>query len=144
MRQENPNTPLDQLPPEARYWAYLKQGRFMLQRSRSNGEFVHYPRLLAPKSGATDLEWVEASGRGTVYSTTTMRLPPKLGGDFNISAIDLEEGPRMVVRVLGIEPEQIRIGMRLQASIERVNFGTYAGTDQPIVVFRPAATGAHA
>ena len=34
------------------------------------------------------------------------------------------------------EPDQVRIGMRVHVCIERVDFGTYAGTDQPIVVFR--------
>lgn len=136
MNQKLKDMPFDRLGPEAQYWHLLRQGAFMLQKSRSTGEFVHYPRLVAPKTGAQDLEWTPASGRGRVYSTTTMRLPPKLGGDFNISAVDLEEGPRLVGRVLGVEPDQVRIGMRVHVCIERVNFGTYAGTDQPIVVFR--------
>ena len=45
----------------------------MLQRCSSSGAFVFYPRVAEPGSGATTLEWVEASGRGTVYSTTVVR-----------------------------------------------------------------------
>ena len=52
--------------PEQEYLAHLAQGRFMLQRSASSGGYVFYPRVAEPGTGATDLEWVEASGRGVV------------------------------------------------------------------------------
>ena len=61
------------IQPEADYRRHLAAGRFMLQRSCGDGGFVHYPRVAQPGSGATDLEWVEASGPGSVYSTTTVR-----------------------------------------------------------------------
>jgi uncharacterized OB-fold protein len=53
--------------------------------------------------------------------------------------VDLDEGVRMLSRIVDCAPEQIRIGMRVQAVIEPVDFGTYANSEQPIVVFRPAA-----
>ena len=59
--------------PEREYLQHLAEGRFMIQRSRASGRFVFYPRVAEPATGATDLEWVEASGGGTVYATSTMR-----------------------------------------------------------------------
>ena len=56
-----------------RFKAFLAEGRFMIQRSRSTGRYVFYPRLLIPGTGETDLEWVEASGMGTIYSITVSR-----------------------------------------------------------------------
>lgn len=50
--------------PESAFRAYLQQGRFMLQRSKESGRYTFYPRIALPGSGNTDLEWVEASGRG--------------------------------------------------------------------------------
>ena len=68
----------DRVHPEQEFLAYLEQGEFMLQRSRSSGNFLFYPRVAEPGSGAMDLEWVKASGAGTVYSTTVIRQkPPK-------------------------------------------------------------------
>ncbi len=86
--------------PEAQYRAYLRAGRFMIQRSRSTGRYVFYPRAAMPGSGETDLEWVAASGDGAVYSITVNRTRD---GSYNIALIDLAEGPRMMSMVGGAE-----------------------------------------
>ena len=126
------------LGPEGQFWAHLRDGRLMIQRSRSSGEFVFYPRLIAPKTGADDLEFVEVSGGGTIYSTTTIRRPAKHGGDHNVCVIDMDEGFRMLGRIVDSVPDAVRIGMRVEAAIEKVDFGHYADSEQPIVVFRLA------
>jgi hypothetical protein len=116
--------------PEREHQEFLAKGEFMLQRSRSSGAFVFYPRVAAPHTGATDLEWVKASGLGTVYSTTVIRQkPPKM--DYNLALIDLEEGPRMMSRVEGLAPQDVKIGMPVRAKI-------ISEDDKPFVVFEPA------
>ena len=96
--------------PDAAFRAFLAEGRFMIQRSRSTGAYVFYPRVALPGSGETDLEWVEASGAGTVYSTTVVRNRPEKGGDYNVALIDLAEGPRMMSRVVDIDPAEVKGG----------------------------------
>lgn len=117
--------------PAAVFQDYLRQGRFMLQRARASGRYLFYPRLLEPGSGSADLEWVEASGRGTVYATTTVRRRPEKGGDYNIALIDLDEGPRMMSRVEGIPPDAVAIGLKVNARIDTVD-------GEPAVLFMPA------
>ena len=107
--------------PEAQFKAYLAEGRFMIQRSASTGAHVFYPRPFIPGSGETDLEWVEAKGKGTVYSTTVNRRSPEKGGTFNVALIDLAEGPRMLSRVVGMAPEDVTIGLKVRAKIEELN-----------------------
>ena len=120
--------------PEQEYFAHLAQGRLMLQRSRSTGRFVFYPRVAEPVTGATDLEWVEASGRGTVYAATVARpRPPQ--PPYSVVLVDLEEGVRMMSRVEGVAPEAVRIGMPVQARIA-------TDGDKPLVVFDPAGVAA--
>ena len=116
--------------PEAVFRAHLAGGRFMIQRSASTGAHVFYPRLVAPGTGEADLEWVEASGAGTVHATTVNRRRPSSGGDFNVALIDLAEGPRMMSRVVGIEPEAVTIGMKVRARIDELN-------GAPAVLFEP-------
>jgi len=116
--------------PEQEYFAHLAQGRFMLQRARGTGRVFFYPRVAEPVTGSRDLEWVEASGRGTVYATTVVR--PKLPQvPYNVVLVDLEEGPRLMSRVEGIAPEAVRIGMPVLARI-----GMQDG--KPILLFDPA------
>lgn len=137
----NQTTPLP-LGPEGQFWAHLRDGRLMIQRSRSSGEFVFYPRLIAPRTGTDDLEFVEVSGAGTVYSSTTIRRPAKHGGDHNVCVVDMDEGFRMLSRIVDCAPDAVRIGMRVQAAIEKVDFGLHANSGQPIVVFYAVAGGA--
>jgi hypothetical protein len=119
-----------QTRPEQDYLEHLSQGRFMIQRSRSSGAYVYYPRVAEPRTGATDLEWVPASGEGTVYATTVMRQRAPTPS-YNLALIDLAEGPRMMSRVENIAPDAVRIGMKVRARISREG-------DTPIIVFDPA------
>ena len=119
------------MKPDEEHRAHLAAGRFMLQRSEASGAFIHPPRVAVPGSGHTDLDWVPASGRGTVHSTTTVRCKPP-ASDYNVALIDLAEGPRMMSTVVGIAPAEVRIGLAVQARIEDAEGG-------PRVVFEPQA-----
>ena len=121
---------MQSIRPEADFQRHLSEGRLMLQRSRSSGRYVFYPRVAEPGSGAQDLEWVEASGRGVVYSTTVVRQKPP-ARDYNVALIELAEGIRLMSRVDGIAPEQVRIGLAVKAKIVAEN-------DAPLLVFEPA------
>jgi uncharacterized OB-fold protein len=111
------------LGPEAQFKAYLAEGRFMIQRSRSTGRHVFYPRVAVPGSGETDLEWVPASGDGTVYSVTVNRTRE---GSYNVALVDLAEGPRLMSRIEGVETAPI--GTRVKARIASID-------DEPAIVF---------
>lgn len=121
--------------PQAQYRAYLKQGKFMLQRA-ANGQHVFYPRTLAPGDASQELHWVEASGAGEVYAFTIVRRKPERGGDYCVALVDLKEGPRMMARIEGICPDDISIGMSLKAKVEQPSWG--GQDDEPAVVFYPA------
>ncbi|MEQ1808292.1 MAG: OB-fold domain-containing protein [Terricaulis sp.] len=114
--------------PDKQFADFLREGRFMLQRA-ADGRYVFYPRVAAPGDGAA-LEWVEASGRGRVYSTTVVRKKPP-EPSYNVALIDLAEGPRMMSRVEGPAPEDVKIGMDVRAHI-------VSNGETSFVVFVPA------
>lgn len=119
------------LGPEAQFQQFLAAGRFMLQRCRSSGRHVFYPRVAEPASGDEDLEWVEAAGLGSVYSVTIVRPKPPEEA-YVVALVNLAEGPRMMTTVEGIAATDVRIGMRVRAVI--VNRG-----GRPMVVFEANA-----
>ena len=118
------------IQPEAEWRAHLAQGRFMLQRSRSTGGHVFYPRIAQPGTGADDLEWVEASGAGTIHAVTVVRKKDP-ADSYSVVLVDLAEGPRLMSRVDGIAVDEVTIGMAVRASI--ISEG-----DKPLLVFVPA------
>ncbi|SFC27241.1 Zn-ribbon domain-containing OB-fold protein [Tropicimonas isoalkanivorans] len=122
---------MDVLHPDTEYAGFLADGRFMIQRSRSSGTYVFYPRIAAPGTGARDLEWLEASGRGTVHAVTVIpKRDPK--DSYNVVLVDLEEGPRMMSRIDDCANEDVRIGMAVTARIVTEN-------GKPLLVFVPEA-----
>lgn len=103
--------------PDAVFAAALAEGKFLIQHCAACDKHVFYPRVICPHCGAPALAWQPASGAGTVYATTVVRRKPEHGGDYNVALIDLAEGPRMMSRVDGIAPADVKIGMTVTARV---------------------------
>jgi uncharacterized OB-fold protein len=103
--------------PDALFAQGLAQGRFQIQCCSAYGQHVFYPRVLCIHCGSAQLEWVDPSGVGSVYSTTTERRKPQAGDDYNVALVELAEGPRLMSRIDGIAPDQAHIGMRVQVLV---------------------------
>ncbi len=133
-----PDRPLPVPTPTSQpYWDALRQHRLVLQHSPSTGQWVYYPRNLAPGTLADDLEWREVAGTGTVYTFTIADRPtapawqgvsPQL-----IAVVELDEGPKVTTELTGVAPEAIRIGMRVRAVFDDV-----AGSEVTLLRFTPA------
>lgn len=117
--------------PEAVFRQGLKEDVFYLQRCAACGNHVFYPRILCSHCGSMQLEKVVASGQGTVYSVSTVRRRPESGGNYTIVLVDLAEGPRMMSTVTGMAPEEVRIGMKVQAKIDEID-------GEPAIIFEQA------
>jgi uncharacterized protein len=101
----------------ARHQEALNEGRILIQRCSGCGRAVYFPRELCPHCGHGELDWEAPAGTGTVYAVTTVRRKPEAGGDVNVSLIDLDEGVRLMSRVEGLAPAEVRIGQRVQARV---------------------------
>ena len=123
--------PAQYLRPEAEFRAALADGRFLIQRCTESGNFLFYPRAISPWSGRPSLEWIEPSGRGKIYSTTIVRRKPDQGGDYNVALIELDEGPRLMSRVMDVAPGDVSIGMAVRAQVRALD-------GEPAVVFVPS------
>ena len=116
--------------PYGTYLEHIKKGELAYQVSTDDGKAVFYPRIIAPTTGSTRLEWRVSKGLGTVYATTVVRKKPP-EPSYNVALIDLEEGVRMMSRVEGIEPDAVAIGLKVSARILQQE-------GEPVVVFVPA------
>ena len=126
--------------PYAVFQQALNEGRFLIQRIRSTGDYVFPPRVAAPGSGTEDLEWQEVSGLGRIYALTVISRRPERGGDYNIVLVELDEGPRLMSRVVDVDPAALSIGQRVQACVGVPDFGSLKDGNQAVVLFRPLAS----
>lgn len=116
--------------PYARYVRHLRAGELAYQFSPVAGRAVFFPRVRCPYSGQDCLQWRISAGLGTVYSASVVY--PRKGEPYNVALIDLDEGFRMMSRVIG-DPMQVRIGQRVRFQAVQEE-----GLDDPIPVFTPA------
>lgn len=100
--------------PEAQYFAFLDEGRFMVQRCQSCARHAFYPRTLCPHCGAQQQEWVQATGFGTVYSFSVIAGEPARV----IVLVDLEEGVRLMSQLEDVDTATVRIGLPVQARVQ--------------------------
>ena len=96
----------------------------MLQRCPA-GHVFYYARTHCPQCLSRDLEWVEASGRGTLYSFTICERAqsPDFEPDvpYVVAAIALEEGPRMTSLLVDTPLDQVRCDMPVQVTWQDVS-----------------------
>ena len=108
----------------APYWDALREGRLLIKHSRACGRFHSYPRPYCPHCWSDQVEWVEAGGGGTLYTHSVVYqndLPP-FGPQvpYTAAIVDLDEGPRVMTRVVDCAPEDLKIGMRVRMRTEPV------------------------
>lgn len=124
------------------FWDGCQQERLLLPRCETCGRLFYYPRIHCPHCASRALGWVEASGRGRVFSfshvavsfhgtTWESQLP------YTVILVDLEEGPRMLSRLIGDDAGAVRSGDAVNVVFPMIlghrlpMFERVAGTDEP-------------
>jgi uncharacterized protein len=115
------------------YWEGLAQGELRIQRCKVCAQAVFYPRALCPHCHSDQLEWIVASGRGTIYTYTVAHQAFGLFAEdvpFVIALVELEEGVRMLSRIVDAPRERVTIGAAVHVTFEG------AGEDLTLPYFR--------
>ena len=125
----------------ARNWRVRKQ-RYSL-----TGEICHHcgskvfpPRDVCPECAKPAYDPLQLSGRGEVYSFTTVHEPPADFRDqapYSIALIKLEDGPMLTAQLTDVEPEEVRIGMPVEMVTRKLTQDGDEGLIQYGYKFRP-------
>ena len=127
MKQAN-NLVFSSPGPDKIYQEYLDKGELRIQYCDSCSKHIYYPRILCTHCGSRNLSWVKPSGNATVYAVSVVNRRSEKGGPYNVVLVDLDEGPRMMSKVVGIDHEALCIGMKVKARLD-------SSGDKPLVVF---------
>ena len=108
----------------APFWEATKNNEFRYQQCRNCNTVVWHPRRHCTGCVDGDLEWKTSAGKGTVYSFSVVRqsyhpffrnLVP-----YAVAYIDLDEGPRFLTNIVGVEDplQDISIGQKVELEWE--------------------------
>jgi hypothetical protein len=112
------------------FWDATAEGRLVLPRCQDCQAVIWYPRPFCPECASTRVEWVPASGRGTVYSFTVNRRGTadlhdyRNVGVYVLAYVELEEGPRVMTNIVDCDPDSVRIGQQVEVVFHDTGQGT--------------------
>lgn len=124
-------------PDAGPYWQAAREDRLVMQHCYGCGTYRFFPSLLCPECGSDEQVWGPCSGRGTIYSVTTVHRAPSPAFrkivPYVVALIDLEEGPRMMANIVGEGGDKAVIGDAVEVCFEA------RGTDAKVPQFKLAS-----
>lgn len=96
------------LPESLPYWQAADQGKLLLKRCHGCGQVHHYPRDVCPFCLGADTAWVESTGRGTVYSYSTMGQGEAA---YTLAYVTLAEGVTLMTNLIDCDPAKLRVDL---------------------------------
>jgi uncharacterized OB-fold protein len=117
-------------PEVKQFWDATADGRLLLPRCQDCQAVIWFPRPFCPECASTNIDWFQASGRGTVYSYTVNRrgqadMPDyRNAGVYVLAYVELEEGPRVMTNIVDCDPDSVQIGQQVEVVFHDTGQGT--------------------
>lgn len=134
---EVPSKPIPQPDEPSRpFFDGALRGELMIQHCTSCSAFLAPGSRACTECLSEALEWVAASGRATLFTFAIMhqRYHPGFAAElpYNIAVVELAEGPRLNSAIVEVANDELRVGMPLVVTFDRVR------EDVALPKFRPA------
>jgi uncharacterized OB-fold protein len=95
-----------------------------IQRCTACGTHRFPARAICSECLSLESEWVPVSGRGEIFSFNVMHqvYHPGFAGEvpYAVVVVKLAEGTKMISNLVGVSPQDIRIGMPVRVVFERI------------------------
>lgn len=106
------------------YWDGLKNRELRLQKCDDCGEVRYPPAPLCPQCWSRGYSWAKLSGHGKVNSWVVFHQSYFRGYDdtlpYNVAEVELDEGPRLLTNLVGIENDAIRTQLPVEIVFDDV------------------------
>jgi uncharacterized OB-fold protein len=106
------------------YWNALREHRLIYQRCRDCGTSYAPYQPTCRNCWSTNVEELQSSGRGTIYSFSVVWRPPfpafKADVPYTVAWVGLEEGFYVTTNLIGCSNEDVRIDMPVQVVFDDV------------------------
>lgn len=132
----------------APFWEGLRARNLLIQQCNACSQWIFYPRRHCPACLAHDLSWRAVNGGATLYSYTVTRIAtlPDFADEMpqKLAVVELDEGVRINTNLVGLDEDEIHIGMRLQPVFAEVDAKgnrllRFTGVDKNAAALEPMA-----
>jgi uncharacterized OB-fold protein len=118
--------PIPSITPEmVTFFEGARRGQLMVQKCAGCGELRFPPHEICTRCLGTRAGWVAVSGRGEVYSFNIMHqvYHPGFATEvpYAVVVVKLDEGVKFVSNLVGVKPAEIKCGMSVEVTFEKLN-----------------------
>lgn len=129
--------PLPHIDEESRpFWEALQRRELYIQKCRDCGDLRYHPRALCTNCLSSRTEWLRSKGNGKIYTFTVTNQNQAPGFreslPYVMAWVELDEGVKMLTNIVDCPPQEVKIGMPVEAVFEDVT------PEVTLVKFRPA------
>jgi 3-hydroxyacyl-CoA dehydrogenase/uncharacterized OB-fold protein len=100
-----------EFPEAVPFWQAAAQGRLLIKHCDACQQHYYFPRPLCPFCMSDRTTWLEASGKGTVYSYT---VTGQARAQVATAIVELEEGPRLTVPLVDSDVHSLSVGQAVR------------------------------
>ena len=100
---------------------------------------VFGPAVFCQACTSSNLEPVELSQEGILYSYTIVRVPPSGWPGpvpYILGQVDLPEGPQVLAEIIGCQEADLKIGMEVELALQSISVED-GGTAKAVYKWRP-------
>ena len=101
----------------------LKENKLLGLKCQDCGAITVPPKMVCQQCTESNLEVIELKGTGNIQTFTTVNVASEgREGEvpYIIVLVELDEGPRIVSNVVGINADELEIGMLVEVTFEDV------------------------
>jgi uncharacterized OB-fold protein len=121
------------------FWLGCREHRLRFQKCEDCGHIRWPAAMLCPACHSTATEWIEACGRGTIYTFVVYHVAyiPEFENDlpYVVATVELDEGPHLLTNVVGCSPDRVTCGMPVEVVWEDIT------EEFSLPKFRPSLSG---
>ena len=106
------------------YWDGARRHELLIQQCAACGHRWHPPLPVCPECHSADVAWTPVSGRGRVYTYTTVyhathaAMADKV--PYIAALVELDEGPRVLTNLRNCTEADVQIGMPVAVLFEEL------------------------
>ena len=116
------------------------EGVLLGMRCRDCGIYLFGAALFCQACSASNLEAVELSRRGSLYSYTTVHVPPAGWPGpvpYLLGEVELPEGPHVLAEIVNCAETDLHVGLPVELALQQVQSGE-SGPGRVVYKWRPA------
>ena len=109
-----------------KFWEGAKKNKLFIQKSTISKKFFLYSRSFSGVAADEPFEWVESSGKGTIYSFTISHIAG--GSEFYVNktpyivaSILLDEGVRLMSNIVDCDHSIVEIGKNVKVIFKKLD-----------------------